>query len=196
MYCKNCGNEINENQKFCPKCGAKCDSALSKSSNASEFENTFSYTAKSKSMALPICMGIAVFLILFSVISLAVSNGKPEHKILGSWQISAASSETADFDNYPENEYLTFNSDGTGYLDGDMDSVFYYMINGDTITLDCDDWLFSYTYSFEIKSDELMLKYVSDMPIYYNKIDISEITTEQPVNRFGPMYPVEGEDRW
>lgn len=22
MYCKNCGNEINENQKFCPKCGS------------------------------------------------------------------------------------------------------------------------------------------------------------------------------
>lgn len=196
MYCKNCGNEVNENQKFCPKCGMKCDSALLKSSNISESINSLVYAAKSKSMALPIGIVIAVVLILISVISLAVSNGKPENKILGSWQISATSSETSDFDNYPENEYLTFNDDGTGYLDGDIDNVFYYVIDGDTITMDCDDWLFSYTYSFEVKSNELMLKYVSDMPIYYNKIDSSEITTEQPVNRFGPMHSVEGENRW
>lgn len=25
MFCENCGNELNEGQKFCPKCGHKLE---------------------------------------------------------------------------------------------------------------------------------------------------------------------------
>lgn len=40
MNCPNCGNEINENQKFCTKCGAKVEENINEEPITENQENT------------------------------------------------------------------------------------------------------------------------------------------------------------
>lgn len=143
-----------------------------------------------------ILVGAVIAVLAIIVIIAVAGNSSSKKKIIGSWQISATSIENSNIDNYPENGYLTFLEDGTGYFDGNIDDVFYYTINDKTITMDCNDWLITYTYDFEISGDELTLKYVGDNPIYYNKIDESEITTVEQTTKNQIFKTFEGEKRW
>lgn len=50
MYCENCGNELNDNQKFCPKCGTKVDFDFP---TANETPEVFDYTQEIVNQNIP-----------------------------------------------------------------------------------------------------------------------------------------------
>lgn len=58
MFCKNCGTQINENQKFCPKCGTE----VIKKSNA-ESKNNIQKNIRKKTQAIIACVCCFIILI-------------------------------------------------------------------------------------------------------------------------------------
>lgn len=113
----------------------------------------------------------ATLVIVFIIFAIASNAGTSEKKILGTWQVTEYSAENADFDYYPESEYITFFEDGT--LSSGEDE-FNYRIEGDSLILDGNALVFPHTYHFEIDGDMLMLEFSGEMPIYYNAVDLSE----------------------
>lgn len=188
MYCKNCGSKINDNQKFCPKCGTAVENS----------NNITTKTATNKIFIIKTIVISGLIVIIVACIIGAIHNNNPSKQLQGTWQLSS-NSYNADFDNYPECEYMTFLEDGTGYFDNDMSETFSYHIDNNTIIMDSNDWMFAYTYNFKISGKELSISYINDEPIFYNKIEQSDIVTTEDDSGSGtyaPMKTVEGEPRW
>lgn len=62
MYCKNCGNQIDNNAKFCPECGASQNGAVPQQpvihvvNNNTNVNRNFGYIHKSKWVAFFLCL--------------------------------------------------------------------------------------------------------------------------------------------
>lgn len=61
MYCKNCGNELNENDKFCSKCGFKISNDFQENPTLSTTNNTKFHTIKKFSIYLLIFLLFLIF---------------------------------------------------------------------------------------------------------------------------------------
>ena len=72
MYCKNCGNEIKENEKFCGKCGQKVD-VEDTSKNTNVIKIKFNY----------IIYAIIIFIVIVGIV-LFMQSIKPKHEGLKS----------------------------------------------------------------------------------------------------------------
>lgn len=88
MYCKNCGTQINENQKFCPKCGLK--NHLEPINDITKLNNFTSDIVVGKTMNKKLITSILIFILLVIVIvSVALITGnRDEVSIVGNWRIS------------------------------------------------------------------------------------------------------------
>ncbi len=196
MFCKNCGTEINDNEKYCHKCGTE-NNIIKGNNYSSIYTSDTIVTSKVVNKKIIIGFVAVLSIALIVIIAVVTNNNNPEKQIIGTWQFSSVSYDS-DFENYPESEYITFLGDGTGYFDGDVDETFTYHIDDNTIIMDSEEWLATYTYFFEIEGKEMSLKYFDDDPIFYNKINESEIRVDNNIesDTYIPMKTVEGEPRW
>lgn len=168
MFCKNCGAQMQENEKFCHKCGNANDAVKRNS-----FSVAVDELAKKNKR---IIVSIFVVILLSVIIAVGVNMNKPEKKVLGTWKISEYSDQNRDYDDsYPESDYITFLENGMGYFGNDTDDTFMYHINGDTLTIDSENLVHAYNYIFEVKRDTLTLRYLGQAPITYDKVKQSDI---------------------
>lgn len=74
MYCKNCGNKLDSNSKFCPSCGTKLENKIN-SSEISNIHNAKSINnnnniEKNKKIINIICQILLIFNFIFIVVKL------------------------------------------------------------------------------------------------------------------------------
>ena len=80
MYCRKCGKQINDSDKFCPHCGASCDGQLEKIvyvrkyDESAEFENRRTENRVWGALAVLFAIFIAPLGLLFSIIGLIKYN--------------------------------------------------------------------------------------------------------------------------
>lgn len=69
MYCKNCGNKLNENEKFCANCGMTIESNLNANNTEKQINNTNNTNKKtSKWVIISIILGVIAFLSFSAII--------------------------------------------------------------------------------------------------------------------------------
>ena len=113
MKCRNCGQEITDNSKFCTYCGAKVE-PLSIDENLCINQNTTSTIPVQRKKRKKIFLFLGIAIILFVIVDIILFNVffKSKRNILTThiWII------TRESEDYDENEYIdrfVFNSDGT-----------------------------------------------------------------------------------
>ncbi len=156
MFCKNCGTEISNTEKFCGKCGTPVE----KTENIS-FQPQIQ---KPKSNKKIIALILAVIIVIGAVVLIITNSGKLD----GQWEVSEKSASER-FSNYPEDDFIIYD-DGTFTADG-MSGT--YSTSGKTITFSFSIFG-SYTYEYDVSGDTLMLQSTkdSDEPkIYYDRVD-------------------------
>ena len=181
QFCKYCGTaiiqqstvtqEITNNQTM-PSADASvkenimieqtADSTASVSNPAAKENSTVKAFNKNKKI-------IVIALIALGILALTIAfiGGNAENKIIGQWEVSAQS-QNERLGVYPE-ENVVFTEDGICHADG---YSFNYTISDDTLIIDS---LFGgYTYEYQFKGGQLLLKEHSkdadDPWIYYDKV--------------------------
>lgn len=169
MYCKNCGTEVKENEKFCNKCGEVNNYNVSVANSILDLTGHSDFIEKIKKYKWILFVIITLIIIVIIIISVANSN-KPENKILGQWQVSEISQDE-NLNDYPEG-YFCFFEDGKMTSD-DISGTYYF--KDDTLTLQYNTmWVGSVTYKYSIHGNTLELKNIekdeSKPAIYYERV--------------------------
>lgn len=77
MYCKNCGNEIKEDSKFCPKCGEKI--------NSDSYKNVMS-TVNKRNVKKSIILLIGIVTVFVLAVIWIISSRKTDlERMVGTW---------------------------------------------------------------------------------------------------------------
>lgn len=178
MFCKNCGTQINENQKFCPKCGSQTGMTQTDgyASNPNRQERNYNINVSPNSAAaaakkaggakaVKIIAIIAAALIVVTIAVSLFSGGSSESDIVGSWEISDVEYDSF-WNEYPEDNFVIY-SDGTFFSD---DMYGTYSIDDDTIIFDYS--IAAYSFIFSVNNNELKLIPVDDTDAYiiYEKV--------------------------
>lgn len=157
MFCKNCGTEINTNERFCGKCGTPIENIR---------DAPIALNLKPKSKRNSIIVTFVIVALVIGVIGVIVSNSG---KLYGQWEVSEKSSSEL-FSDYPEDDFIIYDN-GTFTADG-MSGT--YSTSGKTITFSFSFWG-SYTYKYDVSGDVLTLQLLDesdDEPkIYYDRVD-------------------------
>lgn len=154
MFCKNCGTEISNTEKFCGKCGTRVEKT--------ETINIPSSIPKSNKKIIGVI--VSAVLVIGIVVLVFTNSGK----LNGQWEVSEKSASER-FSNYPEDDFIIYD-DGTFTADGISGT---YSTNGKTITFSFSIFG-SYTYEYDVSGDTLMLQLTKDLDapkIYYDRVD-------------------------
>lgn len=158
MNCKNCGNEIKENENFCPKCGTRM-SAEHPSVAGIGRQRGFKQPPKKLLILISCCVSLVILIVIIAVVS--SNNNNLEKQIIGDWRVAYYIEDDECFfydtpHGYPEQ--MSFYENSTFSLDDGYDSGTYY-IDDDVITMDIkyDDTV---VFEYSIKSKQLTLHWV------------------------------------
>lgn len=147
--CPKCGNAVGINDSFCQKCGHNLKQINKKRTFASHL---------SKRMVIIISC-IAIFVLLFTVISISISNNSPKNKIIGEWSTERG----LDSRNY------SFKSNGNLIYSEFAESRTYkYSFKGDTLVVSNKYGSDEYVYSSLATSSD----YSSSRNYWYIKGDV------------------------
>lgn len=129
MYCSNCGNQIERNEKVCSKCGK----AVLKEAH-SEIDKNVITSKKIKTIVFIIAIMLSI------IVCLNLMNKNPEEPLVGTWICTT-----------DEEWILTFKEDGTFY---DSDSYFLYYTDVGTWNIPSDGIIY-----FDCVGDNATLDY-------------------------------------
>ncbi|MBR1811736.1 MAG: lipocalin family protein [Clostridia bacterium] len=153
MVCKNCGAKIGENEKYCITCGVQNDIAVKAPDKSAE--------NKTGNKRLYTIVG-AITAVLLLVILIATVGGKPEKKIVGTWQMTEKSQEQINnsvestLDSiytyglgiaYP-GPVISFGKDGQCTENGDASGA--YVVENGVLTLYSSSWFSTVEISYKI----------------------------------------------
>ena len=144
MYCSECGEKLEYNDKFCSNCGAPISN------------DKLEFLRKNKNV---IC-GIGVVAVVIVLLLVIISSASSSPKIYGTWAITSDTFNLEYFGEYPDNR-IVIKDDGT-FITDEITGTYYIYENTapypDIITFNSYYNSDSYSYEFELKRNTLKLK--------------------------------------